>query len=139
MASQDEDLEIKSQSKFQSLQEKHGKEHESDGIDVLDIKLNNIAISISPSCFHVNKNENVSTSVTEKSLAQCSQALLLDRSNDLIYGVESHGSSQYLLKQDERIYDGSTNTSVDSYADVVLFSTIFCIPNNVEYSPPIVV
>ena len=27
-ASQDEDLEIKSQSNFQSLQEKHGKEHE---------------------------------------------------------------------------------------------------------------
>ena len=55
------------------------------------------------------------------------------------YGVESHGSSQYLLKQGERIYDGSTNTSVDSYAYVVLFSTIGYIPNNVEYSWPIVV
>ena len=34
-ASQDEDLEIKFQSNFQSLQEKYSKEHESDGIDVL--------------------------------------------------------------------------------------------------------
>ena len=47
-ASQDEDLEIKSQSNFQSLQEKHGKEHESDGTDVLDIKLNNTANSNHP-------------------------------------------------------------------------------------------
>ena len=37
-ASQDEDLEIKSQFNFQSLQEKHEKDHESDGLDVLDIK-----------------------------------------------------------------------------------------------------
>ena len=99
-ASQDRDLEIKSQSNFQSLQEKHSKEHESDGIDVLDIKLNNTASSISPSSFHVNKSENVPTSVTEKTLAQCSQPLLLDKSNDLIYGLESRESSQFLLKQD---------------------------------------
>ena len=99
-ASQDEDLETKFQSNFQSLQEKHGKEHESDGIDVLDIKLNNTASSISPSSFHVNKDENVPTGVTEKALAQCSQPLFPDKSNDLIYGVESPRSSQYLLKHD---------------------------------------
>jgi len=138
-ASQDEDLEIKSQSNFQSLQEKHGKEHESDGIDVLDIKLNNTTNSISPSSFHVNKDENVPTGVTKKALAQCSQPLLPDKSADLIYGVESWGSSKYLLKQNERIYDGSTNTSVDSYANMVLLPTIAYIPNNVEYSRPIVV
>ena len=63
-ASKDEELEIKSQSNFQSVQEKHGKEHESDGIDVLDIKLNNTTNSISQSNFHVNKNQNVSTGVT---------------------------------------------------------------------------
>ena len=68
-ASQDEDLEGKSQSNFQSLQEKHGKEHESDVIDVLYIKLNITVRSISPSNFHVNKNENVSTCVMEKTLA----------------------------------------------------------------------
>ena len=83
-ASQDKDLEIKSQSNFQSLQEKHGKEHESDGIDVLDIKLNNTTNSISPSNFHVNKDENVPTCVTEKTLAQISQPLLSYKSNDLI-------------------------------------------------------
>ena len=105
-------MEIKSQSNFQSLQKKLGKEHESDGIDVLDIKLNNTTNFISPSSFHVNKDENVPTSVTKKSLAQCSQPLFLDKSNDLIYGVESWESSQFLLKQDERIYDGSTNTQV---------------------------
>ena len=88
-ASQDEELEIKSQSNFQSLQEKHGKEHESDGIDVSDIKLNNTTSSRSPSSFHVNKDENVLISVTLKALAQCSQPLLPDKSNDLIYGVES--------------------------------------------------
>ena len=132
-------MEIKSQSNFQSLQEKHGKEHESDGIDVLDFKLNNKASSISPSSFHVNKNENVPTCVMEKTLAQCSQPLIPNKSNDLIFGVESRGSIQYLLKQDERIYDGSTNTSVDSYADVVLFSMVGYIPNYVEYSRPIVV
>ena len=49
-------MEIKSQSNFQSLQEKHGKEHESDGIYVLDIKLNNTTSSISPSNFHVKKD-----------------------------------------------------------------------------------
>ena len=105
-------MEIKSQSNFQSLQEKHGKEHESDRNDVLDIKLNNTASSISPSSFHVNKNENVPMGVKEKGLAQCSQPLLPDKSNDLIYGFERRERSQYLLKQDERIYDGSTNTSV---------------------------
>ena len=57
----------------------------------------------------------------------------------MIYGVESRGSIQYLLKQDERIYDGSTNTSVDSYVDVVIFPNVAYIPNNVEYSQPIVV
>ena len=57
----------------------------------------------------------------------------------MIYGVESRGSSQYLLKQDEIIYDGSTNTNVDSYVDVVLFSTVGYIQNNVEYSRPIVI
>ena len=62
-----------------------------------------------------------------------------DKSNDLIYAIESRESSKYLLKQDERIYDGSTNTSVDSYAGVVLFSTIGYIPNNVESSRLIVV
>ena len=65
--------------------------------------------------------ENMPTSVTKKALAQCSQPLLPDKSNDLIYGCKSRGSIQYLLKQDERIYDGSTDTSVDSYADMVLF------------------
>ena len=60
----------------------------------------------------------------EKALAQCSQPLFPYKSNDLIYGVESCGSSQYLLKQDEIIYDGSTNTSVDSYAYVVLFQLL---------------
>ena len=79
------------------MQEKHGKEHESDGIDVLDIKLNDTSSSISPSNFHVKKDENVPTGVTEKTLAQCSQPLLPDKSNDLIYGVESRGSSQYLV------------------------------------------
>ena len=119
------------------MQEKHGKEHESDGIDVLDIKLNNTTNSISPSSFHVNKDENVPTGVTEKAPAQCSQPLFPDKSNDLIYGVERRGSSQYLLKHDVIIYDGSTNyTSVDSYAYVVLFSTVGYIPNNVEYSWP---
>ena len=39
-ASQDDDLEIKSLSNFQSLQEKLGKEHESDRINMLDTKLN---------------------------------------------------------------------------------------------------
>ena len=39
-AFQDEDLKIKSQSNFQSLQEKLGKEHESDRINMLDTKLN---------------------------------------------------------------------------------------------------
>ena len=133
-ASQDEDLEGKSQSNFQSLQEKHGKEHESDGIDVLNIKLNNTASSISSSNFHVNKDENVPTSVMEKAIAQCSQPLFPNKSNDLIYGVESCGSSQYLLKHDEAIYDGSTNISVDNYADMVLLPTVANIPNNVEYS-----
>ena len=85
-------MEIKSQSNFQSLQD--GKEHESDGIDVLDIKLKNNTSSISPSIFHVNKDENVPTGVTEKALAQCSQSLLPDISSYLIYGVESRGSSQ---------------------------------------------
>ena len=60
----------------------------------------------------------------EKTLAQCSQPLFPDKSNDLIYGVESHGSSQYLHKQDEIIYDGPTNISVDSYVDMVLFSIV---------------
>ena len=83
--------------------------------------------------------ENMPTSVTKKALAQCSQPLLPNKSNDLNYGVEISGSSQYLLKQDETIYDDSTNTSVDSYAYVVLFSTVGYIPNNVEYSQPIVV
>ena len=55
------------------------------------------------------------------------------------YGVESRGSIQYLFKQDERVYGGSTNTSVDSYANMVLFPTVAYIPNNVEYSWPIVV
>ena len=121
------------------MQEKHAKEHESDGFDVLDIKLNNTASSISPFNFHVNKDENVSIGVTKKALAQCSQPLLPDKSNDLLYGVESRGSIQYLLKQDEIIYDGSTNTTVDSYADVVLFLTVAYIPNNVEYSRHIAV
>ena len=79
------------------------------------------------------------TGVTEKALAQCSQPLLPNKSNDLIYTVEIQGSSQYLLKQNERIYDGSRNTSVDTYVDVVLFSNVGYIPNNVEYSWPIVV
>ena len=92
-ASQDKDLEIKSQSNFQSLQEKHGKEHESDRIDFLDIKLNNTASFVTPSIFHVNKYENVPIGVTKKALAQCSQPLFPDKSNDLIYGVESQGSS----------------------------------------------
>ena len=74
------------------------------------------------------------TCVIEKGLEQCSQPLLPDKSNDLIYGVESRGSSQYLLIQDEIIYDGSTNTNVNSYVDVVLFSTVGYIPNNVEYN-----
>ena len=100
--------------------------------------MNNTASSISPSSFHVNKDENVPTCVMKNALAQCSQPLLRDKSNDMIYGVETHGSSQYLLKQDERFCDGSTNTSVDSYAIVVLISTVGYIPNNVEYSRPIV-
>ena len=90
----------------------------------MDIKLNNMSSSISPSSFHVNKDEKVPTGVTEKALAQCCQPLLLDKANDMIYGVESHGSSQYLLRQDERIHDGSTNTSVYSYAYVVLFPIV---------------
>ena len=61
---------------------------------------------------------------------------MLDKSNDLIYGIESCVSIQHLHKQDERIYDGSTNTSVDSYVVVLLFPTPY-IPNNVEYSRPI--
>ena len=79
------------------------------------------------------------TSVTEKAIAQCSQPLFPNKSNDLIYGVEICGSIQYLLKHDERIYNGSTNTSVNSYANVVLFSTVVYIPNNFEYSRPIAV
>ena len=79
------------------------------------------------------------TCVIEKGLEQCSQPLLPDKSNDLIYGCKSRGSIQYLLKQDERIYDGSTNIIVDSYADVVLFPTVAYTPNNVEYSRPIAI
>ena len=120
------------------MQEKLGKEHECDRIDVLDIKLKDVSNSISPSSFHVNKNENVPIGITE-ALAQCSQPLLPNKSNDLIYTVEIQGSSQYLLKQNERIYDSSTNTTVDSYANVVLFSIVGYIPNNIEYSRPIIV
>ena len=80
------------------MQEKHGKEHENDGIDVLDIKWNNTANSILTSSFHVNKDENVPIGVTKKPLAQCFQPLLPNKSNDLIYEVESRGSSQYLHK-----------------------------------------
>ena len=131
-------MKIKSQSNFQSLQEKSGKENESDGIDVLDIKLKDVANSISPSSFHVNKDGNVPTGVPIKTLKHCSQPRFLDKSIDTIYGVESHGRSQYLLKKDEIIYDGSTNSNVDSYVDVEFFSTVGYIPNNVEYSRPIV-
>ena len=53
---------------FKSCKKKHGKEIESDGIDVLEIKLNNTVSSISPSSFHVNKDENVSTGVMKKHL-----------------------------------------------------------------------
>ena len=67
-------------------------------LEVLDNKLNNTIGSISPSSFHVNKDENVPTGVTKKALAQCSQPLLLDKSNDLMYGIENHVSSQYLLQ-----------------------------------------
>ena len=83
------------------MQEKHCQEHEIDGIDVLAIKLNNIASSISPSSFHVNKDENVPTGVTEKTFTHCSQPLLPDKSIDLIYGVECCVSSQYLSKMEE--------------------------------------
>ena len=89
--------------------------------------------------FHVNKCEIVPAGVTEKTLTHCSQPLFPDKSIDLIYGVEICGSSQHLHKQDGRIDVGSTNTSVDSYADVVLFPIVAYIPNNVEYSGPIVV
>ena len=47
--------------------------------------------------------------------------------------VGSHGSSQHLLKQGGRTNDGSTNTSVDSYAEFVSLPTIACIPNNDKY------
>ena len=56
-----------------------------------------------------------------------------------MHNVLNRGSRQYLLKQDEIIYDGSTNTSVDSYADIMLFPNVAYIPNNVEYSQPIIV
>ena len=100
----------------------------------MDIKLNNTASSISPSSFHVNKDENVPIGVTEKILEHCSQPLFPDKSIDMIYGVESCGSSQYLLKHDEIFDDGSTITSVDSYANVVLLPTVAYIPISVEYS-----
>ena len=77
------------------------------------------------------------TGVTKKELAECSQPLLLDKSNDLIYGVEIRGSSQYLIKKNEIIYDGSTNTSVDSYAYMVLFSTVGYIPNMLNIVDPL--
>ena len=105
----------------------------------MDIKLNYTTTWILPSSFHVNKCENVPPGVTEKTLTRCSQPLFLDKSIDLIYGVEICGSSQHLLKQDGRIDVGSTNTSVDSYVDMVLLPTVAYIPTNVEYSRPIIV
>ena len=52
--------------------------------------------------------------VTKKALAHNSQPLFPYKSNDMIYVVEIHGSSEYMPKQDVRIYDVSTSTSVDS-------------------------
>ena len=75
----------------------------------------------------------------EKTHAHCSQSNFPDQSIDLIDEIRSHGSNQYLLKQIGRIDDDSTNTSVDSYVDMVLLPTVAYIPTNVEYSRPIIV
>ena len=54
-ASQDKDSETKSKYDFQCPEEKPDKIHE---IDVFNIKVNDTAMSISPSNCHVNKDEN---------------------------------------------------------------------------------
>ena len=60
----------------------------------------------------------------EKTHAHCSQSNFPDQSIDLIDEIRSHGSNQYLLKQIGRIDDDSTNTSVDSYVEVVSLSVV---------------
>ena len=59
------------------MQEIIGKEHESDGIDVLNIKVNDTTMSISPSNSHVNKDENDLDRDYDES-----QATVVDNNND---------------------------------------------------------
>ena len=76
-ASQDKDSETKSKYGFQCLEERPDKKPENDEIDVLNIKVNDTAIPISPSNSHFNKDENDLDQDYDES-----QASVVDNNND---------------------------------------------------------